>query len=147
MSERWDTYFLEIAAVTARMSKDPSSQVGAVAVLDRRILATGFNGFPAGVRDDERLQDRETKYPRIVHAEQNVIAWAARRGVALGGASLYVYPYHPCADCAKLIAQAGVFEVVIADGETPARWEESFSLAAGVLLEAGVRVRRVRYDG
>lgn len=81
----WDRRFLALAKQVAGWSKAPSSQVGAVAVLDRRILATGFNGFPVGMADDPRLCDRESKYPRIVHAEQNVVAWAAREGVALAG--------------------------------------------------------------
>jgi dCMP deaminase len=141
MSDRWDRHFLDMAALVARMSKDPSSKVGAVAVRDRRILATGFNGFPAGMADDRRLLRREEKYPRIVHAEQNVIAWAAREGVPLAGATLYVEPFHPCPDCAKMIVQAGFADVVHGSGEVPERWIEHFALAAETLREGGVRVR------
>ena len=64
------------------MSKDPSSKVGAVLVKDRRIVGTGFNGFPRGLHDDRRLWDREQKLPRIVHAEMNAIINA---GACAGG--------------------------------------------------------------
>jgi dCMP deaminase len=141
VGDKWDRHFLDMAALVARMSKDPSSKVGAVAVRERRILATGFNGFPAGMADNERLMLREAKYPRIVHAEQNVIAWAAREGVALLGATLYVAPFHPCPDCAKLIVQAGFAEVVHATGQVPDRWAAPFALANETLHEGRVRVR------
>lgn len=140
---RWDRFFLQMAYLCAEMSKDPSSKVGAVAVRAKRVLATGFNGFPAGMADDARLHDREAKYPRIVHAEQNIIAWAARTGISLDRASLYVSPFHPCGDCAKLIAQAGISEVVVTAGEVPARWRENFTLANATLSESGVSVRTV----
>lgn len=141
---KWDRRFLRIAAEVAQWSKDPSSQVGAVAVRDLRVLGTGYNGFPRGVADDARLMDRKAKYPRIVHAEANVISWAARQGVSLAGAILYVYPLHPCPECAKLIVQSGIKEVVFeAMGETPDRWRDAFGIAADLLDEAGVSVREV----
>lgn len=140
----WDRHFLALAAECAKMSKDPSSRVGAVAVRLRRILATGFNGFPPGLRDDARLHDRDAKLPRIVHAEQNVIAWAAREGVALAGATLYVTPYHPCTTCAKLLVAAGISEVVFRAGDVPSRWADDFATAADILDEADVLVRAVR---
>jgi dCMP deaminase len=139
----WDIRWLRLAIEVSHWSKDPSSKVGAVAVRERRILASGFNGFPVGMLDDERLADREQKYPRIVHAEQNVIAWAAREGVSLLGASLYLSPLHPCPDCAKLIVQAGFAEVVYLAGPTPERWADAMRLAGEVFAECGVIVRGV----
>lgn len=141
---RWDRHFLRIAAECASMSKDPSTRVGAVAVRDRRILATGYNGLPTGMPDDPAvLNDRERKYRHIVHAEQNIVAWAAREGVSLSGATLYVTPLAPCADCAKLLAQAGLVEVVYPEGEAPDRWREHFAAAEYTLRVCGITVRSV----
>jgi dCMP deaminase len=140
----WDRRFLRLAEQVSGWSKDPSSQVGAVAVRDLRVLATGCIGFPRGVADDGRLNDRAEKYPRIVHAEQNVIAWAARQGVSLEGSTIYIHPPHPCPDCAKLLVQAGVQEVVFSThGDTPERWKAAFEVASDLLGEAGVSVREV----
>lgn len=143
ISEKWDRRFLRLAQEIAGWSKDPSSKVGALAVKDRRVLATGFNGFPIGMADDDRMVDREQKYPRIVHAEENVIAHAARVGMSLYGATLYVAPYHPCIDCAKIIVQSGIGEVVFAAGNTPDRWATGFGMANHLFRECGVTVREV----
>jgi len=72
---KWDNRFMTMAELISAWSKDPSSQIGAVIVNDeRRILATGYNGFPRGIKDtEERLNDRDEKYPRIVHAEMNAL--------------------------------------------------------------------------
>ncbi len=71
INSKWDKRFMKLAREISTWSKDPSSQIGAVIINDeRRILATGYNGFPKGIRDtEERLNDREQKYPMIVHAE------------------------------------------------------------------------------
>ena len=90
---------------------------------------------------DVRLEDRDHKLARIVHAEENVIAWAAREGIRLGGASLYVWPFCPCSRCAKLIAATGFSEVVIPDAPPPERWRGDFEAAVVLLGEAGIRVR------
>ena len=141
-SPRWDNHFLALAAQAATMSKDPSTQVGAVAVLDRRVLAMGFNGFPPGMDDDPlRLNDRSVKYPRMVHAEENVVAFAASYGVALKGATLYVHPFQPCSRCAKLIAAVGFFEVVVPSMTVPERWQADTDLAREILNEVGVGLR------
>lgn len=142
-ADTWDRRFLALAEHIAGWSKDPSSKVGAVAVRDRRLLATGFNGFPVGIADDARLDEREAKYPRIVHAEQNVVAWAAREGVGLLGASLYVHPYHPCPDCAKLLVQAGISEIVHTSMDVPERWRHPFEIANQIFAEAGIDVRPI----
>ncbi len=146
-SNTWDSRFLLLAEQIAGWSKDPSSKVGAVAVKDRRLLATGFNGFPIGLADDDRLDDRDTKYPRIVHAEANVVAWACREGTSLKGASLYVYPYHPCPDCAKLLVQAGIREIVYPTDAPPVGWKIPFEIANSILTEAGVTTRSIVFNG
>src|SRR6185436_10597230 len=81
--DRWDRHFLQLCVDHARMSKDPSTRVGAVLVgPELVILASGFNGFPRGVKDtEERLNDRELKTRLVVHAEMNAVLAAARVGV------------------------------------------------------------------
>ena len=92
--KHWDQRFLVIASHFAGWSKDPSTKVGAVAVRNRRILAQGYNGLPAGVTDsDARLKNRDTRLEMTVHAEMNCVAYAAQNGVSLLGATMYVWPY------------------------------------------------------
>jgi dCMP deaminase len=111
--------------------------VGAVLV-DRhnRIISLGFNGFPQGILDDSRLEDRELKYKMILHAEQNSILFAQR---SLIGATLYVWPFMPCSRCAAVIIQTGLREVVAPQNDNP-RWQEDFKLAQEMFWEAGVTV-------
>ena len=109
----WDEYFMGIALLAAKRSKDPSTQVGACIVDQNNvILTTGYNGFPKGCSDDEFPWDREgevTKYPYVVHAELNAILNA--QGKDLRGARIYVDLF-PCNECAKAIIQSGISEVV-----------------------------------
>ncbi len=111
----WDDYFMGVALLAAQRSKDPNTQVGACIVdNDKRILSTGYNGFPHGCSDDEfpwnRDEERgETKYQFVVHAELNAILNAS--GKSLAGSKLYVALF-PCHECAKAIIQSGVKEVV-----------------------------------
>ena len=109
----WDEYFMGIALLAAKRSKDPSTQVGACIVDNANvILATGYNGFPKGCSDDEFPWDREgeiTKYPYVVHAELNAILNA--QGKDLRNARIYVALF-PCNECAKAIIQSGISEVV-----------------------------------
>ena len=111
----WDEYFMGVAMLAARRSKDPSTQVGACIVSpDNIIISTGYNGMPKGCSDDEFPWERsgaenETKYPYVVHAELNAILNA--NGRDLRGSKLYVALF-PCNECAKAIIQSGVREVV-----------------------------------
>ena len=108
----WDEYFMGIAMLAAKRSKDPSTQVGACIVSqDNIIISTGYNGMPKGCSDDEFPWDRtgeDTKYPYVVHAELNAILNA--NGRDLRGSRLYVALF-PCNECAKAIIQSGVREV------------------------------------
>ena len=108
----WDEYFMGIAKLAARRSKDPSTQVGACIVSqDNIIISTGYNGMPKGCSDDEFPWDRtgeDTKYPYVVHAELNAILNA--NGRDLRGSRIYVALF-PCNECAKAIIQSGVKEV------------------------------------
>ena len=109
----WDEYFMGVALLAAKRSKDPNTQVGACIVDGNNIiLSTGYNGFPYGCSDDDYSWEREgsdTKYHYVVHAELNAILNA--RGKDLHGARLYVDLF-PCNECAKAIIQSGIAEVV-----------------------------------
>jgi len=145
MSIKWDFRFIELAKHISLWSKDPSTKVGCVVVgEDREIRSTGFNGFPRGIDDDEdRLTNREKKYPLICHAEENAIMHAARIGVSLKNSTAYV-TWPPCSRCARSLIQAGIKEVVYPDaGEIPERWQEDFTISNEMLREAGVEVRSI----
>ena len=109
----WDEYFMGVAKLAARRSKDPSTQVGACIVSPENIIiSTGYNGMPKGCSDDTFPWDREgteTKYPYVVHAELNAILNA--NGRDLRDSRVYVALF-PCNECAKAIIQSGVKEVV-----------------------------------
>lgn len=142
MNTDWSARFLALADHIAGWSKDPSTKVGCVIVdKDRRILATGYNGFPRGVVDaDLRLNNRGIKHAFTVHAEANAVAAAARNGSSLHGATAYVT--HPCCgQCAALLAQAGVKRVVH-KGTLRAEWAESANFGHVILREAGVEYER-----
>ena len=130
ISTAWDRKFLELAKHISTWSKDPSKKIGAVAVgQNRNILATGYNGFPKGIMDtEERLNDRETKYELVVHAEMNCIYNAVENGVSLKGSHLYVYGLPICHECAKGVVQVGIGRVIIEDTLcAEQRWSDSFA--------------------
>ena len=144
MSEKWDVRFVKLAMHIANWSKDPSTKVGCVVVgEDREIRSTGFNGFPRGIKDDEeRLLDREQKYPLICHAEENAIMHAARIGVSLKGTTAYV-TWPPCSRCSRSLIQAGVSEVIYPSNvQIPDRWQSDFKIASEMMNEAGIVVRK-----
>lgn len=111
----WDEYFMGIAVLSAKRSKDPSTQVGACIVDEHnKIVGIGYNGFPIGCSDNHLPWDRkadnvnDTKYPYVVHAEVNAILNSTKK---LYGARIYVALF-PCNECAKVIIQSGIREVV-----------------------------------
>lgn len=110
----WDEFFMGIALLAARRSKDPNTQVGACIVnAHRRIVSVGYNGFPRACSDDEFPWEREgdylnTKYPYVCHAELNAILNSAYP--SLEGCAIYV-PLFPCHECAKAIIQSGIREI------------------------------------
>lgn len=104
----WDKKYLQLAALVSTWSKD-KAKVGAVLVRDNRIVGTGFNGFPTGVKDDERLNNKPVKQAIVVHAEENALLVAGDRA---RGATMYVYGKPVCARCAASIIQAKVELVV-----------------------------------
>lgn len=111
----WDQYFMGVALLSAKRSKDPATQVGACVVNDdNRIIGIGYNGFPRGCSDDEfpwgKTDENElnNKYPYVVHAEANAILNSTKD---LKGARVYVTLF-PCNECSKLLIQSGIKKVI-----------------------------------
>jgi len=144
LSERpsWDEYFMGIARLVAGRSTCLRRKVGAILVLDRRILATGYNGAPAGLPHcDETgcIRERLNVPPgerhelcRGIHAEQNAIIQSANYGTGIDGATIYT-THHPCSVCTKMIINAGISRVVTADSYPD-------ELAVDMLRQAGIQV-------
>jgi len=136
----WHSTFMEVARVVARRATCLRRQVGAVLVRDNRILATGYNGAPSGIKhclDTGCLREQlgipsgeRHELCRAVHAEQNVIIQAALHGVTTTGSTLYV-TCQPCFICAKMLINAGI-ERVVCEGPYPD------AMAGQILKEAGV---------
>jgi dCMP deaminase len=138
---KWTRRYLDIAKEVATWSKDPSRQIGAIAVGDKgQILSQGYNGFPRGVKDtDDRYNNREDKYKYVVHGEMNCIYNACNSGVSLDGATLYVTGLPVCSECAKGIIQVGIKKVVMEyPKDIPPIWEKSVQLTKQMFLEANV---------
>lgn len=146
MTSKWDKRFLDLAEHISSWSLDPSTKIGAVAVdpQNKNILSVGYNGFPRGIADDERLMFREEKYALVVHAEANVIYNATFNGVSLKGSHLYVHGLPICSDCAKAIIQVGVKRVVIRTWSlktASSKWGDMWQKSIKYFTEAGVEIR------
>lgn len=139
---KWEFRFLELAEHISSWSKDPSTQVSAVAISDdRQILSIGWNGFPRGVEDsEERLENREIKYKHIVHAEQNLIYNACHNGISLKNSTIYVFGLPVCGECSKALIQVGIKRVVCGfDGSIKENWKESVTFAENLFYETGIK--------
>jgi dCMP deaminase len=139
----WDEYFMGVAHLSAMRSKDDSSQVGACIVNEKnRIVGIGYNGFPIGCSDDELPWEKndnylESKYAYVVHAEPNAIL---NSSVDLAGSRIYVTLY-PCNECAKLIIQSGIKEVIYLEHKYP---EDPIFIASKRLFDmAKIKVRKL----
>jgi len=140
----WDEYFLEIAALVSKRSTCLRRKVGALVVKDRRILATGYNGTPSGIkhcaqvgclRDKLKIPSGERhELCRGLHAEQNVLLQASLHGVSLRDSVMYV-TNQPCIICTKMIINAGIREVVMSGSYPDA-------MALSFLKEAKIKVRK-----
>jgi len=133
----WD-WAKGMAQHVAKLSKDPSTKVGAVIFDDkRRIVSAGYNGFARGVQDsDVRLHDRDTKLKLTLHAEKNAIAFAT---APLNGATMFCT--HPCCtQCAAMAVQVGIKHVCwpTPDKAFAIRWAEDIKLSMEMFNEAGV---------
>lgn len=142
-SKRLLNWSLDMAEQVSKLSKDPSTRVGAV-IFDekRRIVSAGYNGFARGVEDsDTRLTDRDVKYRLTIHAEKNAILFAT---APLDGCTLVCT--HPCcSQCAALLIQSGIRHVVWPKPtvEFRDRWRDDLALSRAQLDEAGVEVQEV----
>ena len=141
--DSWDEYFLLIAKVVSIKSKDPRCQVGAVITsTEHVVLTTGFNGLPRGVYDDQDiLANAEEKLKVICHAEQNAILNAARVGVALKGATIFVTKF-PCLTCCNAIVQAGITRIYTHDNSfwNDDPFDGDHSRKKQTLKQAGIKV-------
>lgn len=142
----WDEYFLEVAELVAKRSTCLRRKVGAVAVRDKRILASGYNGAPSGLVHCEDIgcirqklnipSGQRQELCRALHGEQNIIIQAVLHGVDLKGASLYV-TNQPCVTCTKMLISVGVKEIIISEGYPD-------ELARKMLKEAGIKLKQVK---
>ena len=113
-----DKIFINIASEIASASKCVSKQVGAVIVKDGRILSTGYNGTPAGYinccehwNDEYTPEHHEWSKTYEIHAEMNAIIWAARKGISIEDATIYV-TLEPCSECSKNLIASGIKRIV-----------------------------------
>lgn len=123
----WDTRYLDLAALVATWSKDPSTQAGAVLVAPRqRVVSMGFNGFPRVMQDrPEWYADRGEKLSRILHAEVNALILASH---VPPGCTLYTHPFPCCDRCFVQMLQAGVtrFVAPVPTAAQRERWGDAF---------------------
>ena len=141
----WDEYFMSIAILVSLRSKDPSSKVGAVLVKDRKIIGTGYNGFPSGcdesqfpwARDIESCGWLNTKYPYVIHAEANALL----NTVADSRACEMYVTMHPCNECAKLLIQGGVTQLMYLSDKH--KDSDAFVAARRLLEVSGVKVSKM----
>lgn len=140
----WDEYFMGVALLSAKRSKDPNTQVGACIVNDKnKIVGAGYNGLPIGCSDDEFPWSKqgeflETKYPYVCHAELNAIL--NNIGMDLKGCKIYTALF-PCNECTKAIIQSGISEVIYLSDKYNG---SDTSIASKKMLDtAGVTYRKV----
>lgn len=140
----WDEYFMGVALLSAKRSKDPATQVGACIVNTKnKIVGAGYNGLPAGCNDNEFPWDKQgdflqTKYPYVCHAELNAIL--NNIGMDLHGCRIYTALF-PCNECAKAIIQSGIIEVIYLSDKYDG---SDTSVASKRMLDtAGVSYRKV----
>ncbi len=141
----WDEYFLEMTKLVSKRSTCLRRSVGAVLVKDKRILATGYNGAPRGLKHCLEIGCMRQKLHipsgerhelcRALHAEQNALIQASLHGVSVSGSTLYA-TNQPCVICAKMLINAGIKEIVISDGYPD-------KMAASLLRQAKIKVRKI----
>ena len=143
----WDEYFMTITKQVSQRSTCLRRKIGALLVCDKRILATGYNGAPSGIkhcydvgclREEKGIASGERhELCRGLHAEQNAIIQAALYGVAVKGASIYS-THQPCVLCAKMLINAGITEIFYEEGYPD-------SLSEELLSEAGIKVKKLSF--
>jgi dCMP deaminase len=130
-----------MAALVATFSKDPSTQVGCVIADDQnRIVSLGYNGFPRGATDDERLHDRAKKYSMIIHAEENAVLNASRN---LKGCSAFL-THPPCSHCIGVLSQVGISRVVFEEPSKDFKSRWNFEEILNYLIEVNIEASSYR---
>ena len=131
---KFDSRYLEMAAIWAKNYYCKRRQVGALIVKDRMIISDGYNGTPAGFENICEDENGVTK-PYVLHAEANAISKVAKSGNSSEGSTLYVTA-SPCLECSKLIIQAGIKRVV---------YRDEYRLTDGIdlLKRAGIEVEKI----
>lgn len=145
--DKWDKRFMQMAQLVGSWSScfQDNRHVGAIVVKDKRILTTGYNGAPAGIktclergecirRNENIPSGTRQEYCYAVHAEQNAIIQAARIGVSLNGATMYC-THQPCVICARLIINSGITQLIYKDG-----YPDEFAMR--LFSEAGLTVKK-----
>lgn len=142
----WDQYFMSVALLVAQRSPDMNTKVGSCVVKDNHIISTGYNGFPSNTKDGEFPMDRDAKewldnkYPYICHSEMNSILNSPS---SVRDSIVYVTLF-PCNECAKIIAQSGVKEVVYLHDKYNGTNE---NIASKHILDAcGIKYRQLEFD-
>ncbi len=141
----WDEYFLEMAQLVSKRSTCLRRSVGAVLVRNKRILATGYNGAPSGLKHCIEIGCMRLKLNipsgqrhelcRALHAEQNALIQSSLHGISVKGATLYATT-QPCVICAKMLINAGIVEIVITQGYPD-------KLAMEFLKQAKIKIRKI----
>lgn len=143
INEKWQKRFMELAIHISSWSKDPTRRIGAVIVnKNKHVVSMGYNGLPAGIKDNKRLLNKEFKRAVSLHAEEGAILNAK---CDLQGCSLFVYGLCCCSHCAALIIQSGIKEVYykLSDRGESEHWKENIKLAKSLLKEAGVKLYKI----
>lgn len=143
----WDEFFMGIASLASKRSKDPNTQVGACIVdKNNRILSIGYNGTPNGFSDEDFPWFREgktsldTKYPFVCHSEMNAIINYRGSRKDIEGATIYVTLF-PCNECSKIIVQSGIKNIVYLSDNF--RHKESLEASKLILDKCGVKYRKL----
>jgi dCMP deaminase len=155
---KWNNHFLEIALLNAKMSKDPSTKVGAIITTrEHDFISAGFNGLPRKLKDtEERLNNRELKLKLVVHAEMNSILAAAKLGIKLNDCTMYIAATNndgsiwggpPCSRCLVEILQTGITKIVTYNRkQVPSRWKEDLDFSMSLIDEAKIQYEELEYD-
>ena len=136
----WEEYFMTLALVASLKSKDSSTQVGAVIVdnKSKKVVSSGYNGFPRNLDDDKIPQTRPEKYLYVVHAELNAILHAERE---LHDCTLYATVF-PCSECMKAVIQTGIKTVVYLNDLAGDNWDEHRKATMKMAELAGVDIKK-----
>lgn len=146
----WDEFFMRVAQVASMRSKDPHTQVGAcIADTNDRILSVGYNGTPSGLNDDEfpwasSDDPFKDKHNFVIHAEANAILNYRGSLKDMQNAKVYVTLF-PCQECAKMLVQAGIGEVIYWDDKY--NTTEGAAIARSIFDRCNIRYRQIVMNG